>query len=505
MNTNNPFDQNRFDPNPNNTGAQGNNSNSYSPYNQGEQSQPAPTYGQVYTPDGSGQQGNGYSSSGYSGAYSPYGNMQDPNRGSEGGQRQPHAPEKKKSNLAAVAIICTCVLAALIVLGCIAFAMLNVVGILGPNRAPSGVDADNEQQQGLLPDTGDGSEKTDDTEKTPGTDDGPTVSKNPGESTDVSGGKIGQLMTMSEAVALIKDSVVEINTEHMVTGSIFGQYIASGAGSGVIVAKEGYIITNNHVVAGAKTIKVTLTNGNKYDAKLIGTDSATDIAVIKIDPDETLTTAVLGSSEKLVLAEDVIVIGNPLGSLGGTVTCGIISALDRQITVEGEKMTLLQTNAAVNPGNSGGGMFNLRGELVGIVNAKSTGEDVEGLGFAIPIDTAYTVFNQLVEFGYVRGRVDHGLNLVDINDWFMASSYRVSAFGVYVLESKYTDEIKNGDRIVSVNGTEVTTSTDITAALSDCEVGDKVKFVLARKGRTVEAELTLREYNPTSNGDVSFE
>lgn len=503
MNTNNPFDQNRFDPNPNNTDEQGNNSSSYSPYNQGGQSQQSPTYGQVYTPDG--QQNSSYSSSSYSGAYSPYGGMQSPNRMADGTHNPSHTPEKKKSNLAAVAIICTCVLAALIVLGCIAFAMLNVVGLLGPNKNPAGSDFDTNQQQGLLPDSGDESKNPSDTDKAPQTDDGPTVSKNPGESTDVSGGKIGQLMTMSEAVALIKDSVVEINTEHMVTGSIYGQYIASGAGSGVIVAKEGYIITNNHVVAGAKTIRVTLTNGNKYDAKLIGTDSATDIAVIKIDPDETLTTAVLGSSDKLVLAEDVIVIGNPLGSLGGTVTCGIISALDRQITVEGEKMTLLQTNAAVNPGNSGGGMFNLRGELVGIVNAKSTGEDVEGLGFAIPIDTAYNVFNQLVEFGYVRGRVDHGLNLVDINDWFMASTYRVSAFGVYVLESKYTEEIKNGDRIVSVNGIEVTTSTDITSALSDCEVGDKVKFVLARRGKTVEAEMILREYNPTSSGDVSFE
>ncbi len=504
MNTNNPFDQNKFEPTPENTGAQGNNANTYSPYPQGEsgeQSQPNPTYGQVYTPDGSRPQGNGYSSSSYSGAYSPYDNMQ-PSRGPEGPQRPDSVPKKKKSNVAAIAVICCCVLATLIVLGCIAFAMMSVAGMINPNKAPT--ESDLETQQGLLPDTGDESANPDDTDGTPEAD-SPTVSKNPGQSTDVSGGKIGELMTMSEAVALIKDSVVEINTEQMVTGSIYGQYIASGAGSGVIVAKEGYIITNNHVVSGAKTIKVTLTNGTKYDAKLIGTDSATDIAVIKIEPTETLTTAVLGSSDKLVLAEDVIVIGNPLGSLGGTVTCGIISALDRQITVEGEKMTLLQTNAAVNPGNSGGGMFNLRGELVGIVNAKSTGEDVEGLGFAIPIDTAYTVFNQLVEFGYVRGRVDHGLNLVDINDWFMATSYRVNAFGVYVLESKYTNEIKNGDRIVSVNGTEVTTSTDITTALSDCQVGDTVKFVLVRQGKTVEASLTLKEYNPTSNGDVSFD
>ena len=498
MNTNNPFDQNRLNSTPENTGTQGN--ETYSPHKQNQAGeQQSPTYGQVYTPDGH-PQGNGYSSSSYSGAYSPYDNMQ------QGPRREtPHepAPQKTKSNLAAIAVICCCALATVIVLGCIAFAMMSVSGIIGQNLIPG--ETDLETHQGLLPNTDEESLTPDSTENTPDTDEAPTVSKNPGQSTDVSGGKIGQLMTMSEAVALIKDSVVEINTEKMVTGSIYGQYIASGAGSGVIVAKEGYIITNNHVVEGAKAIKVTLTNGNKYDARLIGTDSATDIAVIKIDTNETLTTAVLGSSDKLVLAEDVIVIGNPLGSLGGTVTCGIISALDRQITVEGEKMTLLQTNAAVNPGNSGGGMFNLRGELVGIVNAKSTGEDVEGLGFAIPIDTAYTVFNQLVEYGYVRGRVDHGLNLVDINDWFMASSYRVNAFGVYVLESKYTKDIKNGDRIVSVNGIEVTTSTDITTALSDCQVGDTVKFVLVRQGKTVEASLTLKEYNPTSTGDVSFD
>ncbi len=414
--------------------------------------------------------------------------------------------QKKKKNPIAVAIICCCIAAALIVTGCVAFALLigngPIEDEIGLNDTESKDDG-----QSATPDTDTGKENETESSGSSETQNGedPSVSKNPGTVTDVSGGKIGQLMTMSEAVALIKDSVVEISTEQMVTGSFFSQYIASGAGSGVIVAKEGYIITNNHVIEGASTIKITLTNGNKYDAKLIGTDATTDIAVLKIEPKETLTAAVLGDSGSLVLAQDVIVIGNPLGSLGGTVTSGIISALDRQITVEGESMTLLQTNAAVNPGNSGGGMFNLRGELVGIVNAKSTGEDVEGLGFAIPIDTAYNVFNQLVEYGYVRGRVDHGLDLVDINDLFMASAYRVNSFGVYVLESKFSKDIRNGDRIVSVNGIEVLTSAEVKAALTGCAVGDKVKFVLARNGKTVEAELELREYTPSSNGDVSFE
>lgn len=498
MNTNNnPFDQNRDQTTPD-QGAQG-----HCPGNGPVESVP-PTCGQVYTPEtptNGNPRENGYSSSSYSDAYSPYGSSgYNPYHNTN----QPRPEQKKKTNLAAVAVICCCVLAALIVIGCVTIAMAKMGNIFNSNPNPGIVDADTtEDQQAVLPDSM-GDESVADTDEDNVTDGSPTVSKNPGETTDVSGGKIGELMTMSEAVALIKDSVVEINTEQMVTGSFYSQYIASGAGSGVIVAKEGYIITNNHVVSGASTIKVTLTNGNTYDAKLIGTDASSDIAVLKITPNETLTAAVLGSSSTLVLAQEVIVIGNPLGSLGGTVTCGIISALDRQITVEGEKMTLLQTNAAVNPGNSGGGMFNLRGELIGIVNAKSTGDDVEGLGFAIPIDTAYNVFNQLVEYGYVRGRVDHGLDLVDISDWFMASAYRVSTLGVYVLESKYSDEIKNGDRIVSVHGTEVSTSSDITAALTDCSVGDTVKIVLARNGRMVEVNLELREYNPTSS-DVTFD
>ncbi len=462
-----------------------------------------PTYGQVYTPGESGYsvkptgQGNGYSPSSYSAPYTP--NSSQASQGNTASRTDVSAKAQKRSNIAMVAIICCCIVAALTVIGCVSIALFD--------RLTQSYGGDDTQWSGsnLTPGTGDSESVNGSGDAGDQSNEAPSVSKNPGTKQDVSGGKIGELMTMAEAVALIKDSVVEISTEKKATGSFFSQYITGGAGSGVIVAKEGYIITNNHVIESASNIKISLTNGHKYDAKLIGTDPTTDIAVLKIEPTEELTVAVLGSSESLVLAQDVIVIGNPLGSLGGTVTGGIISALDRQITVEGESMTLLQTDTAVNPGNSGGGMFNLRGELVGIVNAKSTGEDVEGLGFAIPIDTAYTVFNQLVEFGYVRGRVDHGLNLVDITDFFSASAYRVNTLGVYVYESKYSNEIKNGDRIVSFNGTEVMTSAEVKSAIADCEVGDTVKVVLARGGKTVEVNLTLREYNPSENNAVRFE
>ncbi len=334
-----------------------------------------------------------------------------------------------------------------------------------------------------------------------------SITKNPGTSADVNipMGEVGTLMTKSQVAALVKDSVVEITTEQVVNGNSFWQYVQSGAGSGVIISDDGLVVTNNHVISGASKITVRLTNGNEYEATLIGTDASTDIAVLRIKPNEKLTVATLGSSSTLSIAEEIIVIGNPLGRLGGTVTNGIVSALAREITIDGENMTLIQTNAAVNPGNSGGGMFNLYGELVGVVNAKSTGEDVEGLGFAIPIDTAYDIVLQLMDYGYVRGRVDHGLDLIDINDLFTAASYKVSSLGVYVYESKFTEEIKNGDRIASINGTEVSSSAGVKEALYGCKVGDTVDVTVVRRGKYVDVKLTLREYIPEEANQVSFE
>jgi len=318
-------------------------------------------------------------------------------------------------------------------------------------------------------------------------------------------GNIGdEDLTLTEVVTLVKDSVVEIFTEVSVYN---GRYVQSGAGSGVIIGTnsvggEAYVVTNNHVIEDADTITVRLANGNEYTATLRGTDATSDLAVLKIKVEENVTVAEIGCSANLMVGEDVVVIGNPLGELGGSVTNGIISALARAIDIDGVTMTLLQTNAAVNPGNSGGGLFNMKGQLVGIVNAKSSGSNIDNIGFAIPSDTAYDIIYELITYGYVTGRVDAGLTLIDITDTYTAWYYGVSTLGVYVYDSKYTDEIQSGDRIVSVNGVEVSTAGDINGEISGLSVGDTVVLRISRKGKQFDVNLTLREYVPTSVSEV---
>lgn len=202
-------------------------------------------------------------------------------------------------------------------------------------------------------------------------------------------------LPISEVVELVADTVVEITTTNVVTDRFYGQYVTSGAGSGVIISENGYIITNNHVIDGARSITVRLTDGSEFSAAVVGKDADKDVALIKINA-KGLKAAVLGSSASLVVGQEVVAIGNPLGSLGGTVTDGIISALDRTVVVDGHQMTLMQTNAAINPGNSGGGLFNRAGELIGIVNAKQSDTGIEGLGFAIPIDIAWETVEAIV-------------------------------------------------------------------------------------------------------------
>lgn len=301
--------------------------------------------------------------------------------------------------------------------------------------------------------------------------------------------------TFATVAANVSGSVVEIRTETVSTSSIFSQYITEGAGSGVIITSDGYIITNNHVIDGASTVTVTTTDGTKYPAEVIGYDSQSDLAVLKVEASG-LMPAVVGDSSKLVVGEEVLAIGNPLGSLGGTVTNGIISALARQVTIDGTEMTLLQTNAAVNPGNSGGGLFNLSGELVGIVNAKSSGSGIEGLGFAIPSNMASQVVEQLINYGYVRGRVSLGITYMDISDSYTAMMYRVNTLGVYILESEYNDELKIGDRVTAVDGKEITYGNDIKAILKDHKVGDKITLTVVRDGRYVDVEMECHEYVP---------
>lgn len=281
--------------------------------------------------------------------------------------------------------------------------------------------------------------------------------------------------TTSEIVKKTADSVVEIATESVVTGGFAQQYVQQGAGSGVIISEDGYIITNYHVIEGAENITVTLRDGaTSYKAKIIGSDEDNDIALLKVDATG-LSAATMGNSSDLAVGDYVVAIGNPLGQLGGTVTDGIISALARQVTVEGKSMTLLQHNAQISPGNSGGGLFNSNGELIGIVNAKDSATEVEGIAFAIPINNVLDIIDDLKTYGYVKGKVDLGMELTDITSDDSAFYYGLSNTGCYVLSVTSGSNAEKagfmrGDMITAVNGTSVSSKSDIETALKDSKV-----------------------------------
>lgn len=311
----------------------------------------------------------------------------------------------------------------------------------------------------------------------------------------------GNDLTLPQVSALVSPSVVVITTEQVVysTWSWYGQsQVQSGAGSGVIISADGYIMTCAHVISGASNIIVTI--GDKdYTALVVGEDDDSDIAILKIEASG-LTPAVMGDSDSLTVGEEVVAVGNPLGELGGTVTNGIISALNRSVTVEGKSMTLIQTNASVSPGNSGGGLFNMAGELIGIVNAKSSDSDAEGLGFAIPINGAMQISQDLLENGYVTGRPAMGVTVYAVTDAAAAQQLGVSSFGVYIVgvESGSGAEkagLQPGDRIISVDNTEVVVNEDLTTVIQQHSVGDTLSLTIARNGQLMTVDVVLGEKN----------
>ena len=306
------------------------------------------------------------------------------------------------------------------------------------------------------------------------------------------------VLTVATVVNRVAASVVEITTETVIQSGVLGQYVTSGAGSGVIISAEGYVVTNNHVIEDANSITVRLSDGTEFSATLVGTDEQTDIAVLRIDPGSySLTVAVLGSSFDLVVGEDILAIGNPLGSLGGTVTEGMISATARQISVGGNRMTLLQVSAPINPGNSGGGLFNLAGELVGVVNAKVSSEDIEGLGFAVPVDTAYEIILELIHNGYVRGRPALDFTVVDVSDYQARRYFNSTSAGVYVYDRDH-DTVAYGDRIVSVDGKEIESVTEMNAIIQQKRVGDTLELTVIRNREMVTLSVTIIEYIPAT-------
>ena len=313
----------------------------------------------------------------------------------------------------------------------------------------------------------------------------------------------GSSLTTEQVADLVSPSVVVITTEQVVYSqwSWYGQnQVESGAGSGVIISSDGYILTCAHVVDGASTITVTI--GDKdYTATLVGEDTTSDIAVIKIDADG-LTPATVGNSDSLKVGQSVMAVGNPLGELGGTVTGGMISALNRSVTIQGSSsvntMSLIQMDASVSPGNSGGGLFNMNGELVGIVNAKSSSSDAEGLGFAIPINDAIKVAQELLENGYVTGRPYLGITYLAVTDAQTASQLGVNAYGVYVVEvvkggPAEKAGLQAGDRTVSVDGTEIASKDDLGTLMQKHAAGDTLSITIARDGQMQTVNVTLGE------------
>ena len=334
------------------------------------------------------------------------------------------------------------------------------------------------------------------------------ITKTSNSGTTTTASSTSKANSTSEVVKKTADSVVEISTESVVTGSFAQQYVQQGAGSGVIISQDGYILTNNHVINGANSVKVRLRDGTEYDATIIGSDSDNDIALLKVNATG-LSPATFGDSNSLAVGDYVVAIGNPLGELGGTVTDGIISALARKVTIEDTQMTLLQTNAQVNPGNSGGGLFNANGELVGIVNAKQSATEVEGIAFAIPINNVLDILSDLKEYGYVTGKVDLGIDFTDITSDETAFYYGVNQTGCYVLsvDSGSNAEkagVTRGDLVTKVNDTDVSSSSDITTALEKAEVGDTVTFTVSRRGTSKTISFVLEEYVPAvSNSQIT--
>lgn len=309
-------------------------------------------------------------------------------------------------------------------------------------------------------------------------------------------------LTISEIVENEKAGVVAIATDVELMTS-FGRYVESAAGSGFIISEDGYVATNNHVVEGGTSINVILDDGEIFPAEIVGTDPLNDVAVLKMDADDyDFQPVVMGNSDDLKVGELAIAIGNPTGTLSGSVTAGIISALERNITVEGLEMTLLQTDAAINSGNSGGALFNSRGEVIGINTAKLSlgGNSIyEGLGFAIPINTAKPIIESLVHYGYVKDRTEIGIISKDITMGSMFDPDQKRAVLIHeVVKGSPAEKagLKANDIIYEFDGREVQTVMDINNQKKDKKPGDKVVVKFYRNNKEMETVVTLEAQNP---------
>lgn len=267
-----------------------------------------------------------------------------------------------------------------------------------------------------------------------------------------------------------------------------GETIEQGSGSGIIFSEDGYIVTNQHVISGASEVEVVLNTGTTYKAEIIGQDQKTDLAVLKIEPkEEKLTPAVLGDSTTLQVGELAVAIGNPMGmEFSGSVTSGIISAVNRTMAIENRTYNLIQTDAAINSGNSGGALINRFGEVIGINSVKLSSSGVEGMGFAIAISEAKPIINDLMQSGYVTGRPLVGIGITET---------RYGMFISQIAEGSGAEEagLQVNDMILEVDGKKVTSTSEVNEIRDTKKPGDSLTFKILRDSETMEISVTLTE------------
>ena len=320
-------------------------------------------------------------------------------------------------------------------------------------------------------------------------------------------------MSDAEVYAAGVNSVVSINVTGTSGTNFFGQAVqTASAGSGFILTKDGYIVTNYHVVKDGETVKVTLYSGDEYEAKYVGGDEDYDIAVIKVEAAD-LQPVTLGDSGSLNVGDHVLAIGNPLGELTFSMSGGMVSCVNRAINVDGTPFNMIQTDASINPGNSGGPLFNQYGEVVGIVSAKysSTGnESVEGLGFAIPINDVFAMIQDIMTNGYVTNKPYLGVTAGTMTEQ-MAAQYRYDiTSGVFIYsveEDSAADQagLKMGDVITKVDDTAITSMEDLTVAKKQYSAGDTCTLTVYREGQETTVELTWGAVPADQQSNVSSE
>lgn len=294
--------------------------------------------------------------------------------------------------------------------------------------------------------------------------------------------------------------------------SLFGQ-LAEGEseGSGIIYSSDGYIITNYHVIEDAvnsssAAVTITLSDESEYQAEIVGTDDVTDLALLKIEPEEELTPATFADSSNIQVGELAVAIGNPLGQeFAGSVTVGYISALNRDITTDGRTYNVIQTDAAINPGNSGGALVNSKGEVIGINTIKISDDSVEGLGFAIPSNDALKIIEELKVTGKII-RPYVGIYGIDLDEITAQRNRLVEGIYVYqVQEGSPAQEagIQNGDIIVEFDGQEVKTTQELNNIKNQKEIGDSVHVKVYRAGEYKEGDIVLGSDENTSSGTMT--